>query len=176
MQYTVFAAQSGVRAPYVDEDGECRYAPIIGWLLDELETGEKGFKAIVHDGEIPSESIILQDSQYLAGLCFDGERLSSEEIAHYTKRVRRELEREAEFQEKSHAMRKQIAAILFASHPEPRSKAELLESGIVYGDKILLPILGVLKKGGLIEELSGGKYRLTERGVEQAKASAGKAS
>jgi hypothetical protein len=59
-------------------------------------------------------------------------------------------------------------------HPAALSKAELLAGGIADTDKILLPMLGLLKNGGLIEELSAGKYRLTERGVEQAKAIAQK--
>jgi hypothetical protein len=88
--------------------------------------------------------------------------------------VRDELRRDEEFAEKSRAVRRQIGKALLAVHPAALSKAELLAGGIADTDKILLPMLGLLKNGGLIEELSAGKYRLTERGVEQAKAIAQK--
>jgi hypothetical protein len=175
MQYTVFAAQSGVRAAYVDEDGECRYAPIIGWILDELE-GQRLFRAIVHDGEIPTEATILEDSQCLARLVFNGENLNGSEIDHYTKRVREEQRRESEFDEKSRAMRKQIGAALLAAHPAALSKAELLAGGVADIDGMLLPLLGLLKNNRLINEGHSGMFTLTERGLAQAKASTEKAA
>ena len=101
------------------------------------------------------------------GDCGDGVR-----IDQHAKRVRDELRRDAEFTERSRAMRKQIAAILLASHPEPCSKSELIEGGIVDEHKILLPMLVSLKASGLIEESHGGKYGLTARGVVAAQAKA----
>jgi hypothetical protein len=165
-------AGAGTRAGFVDEDGNAWYCQVVGWIQNELETGEVVFRPIACDREFTFEAAPLEDSRCLVRICFDGENLNGAEIDNHAKSLQAELKRDAEFSERERVVRRQVGKALLASHPAPLSKSELIAGGIVDEGKMLPPILGVLKNGGLIEELPAGKYCLTARGVEQAKASA----
>src|SRR5580700_3346307 len=175
MERNAVAAQPGTRAAYVSESEEIWYLPVIGWVQGEAYgDGELPFNPIVYDPNFPSEASCMgeltSDNKCFVRIFFNNEELDKETVRRHARSVREELKRDAEFDERSRAIRKQIGAALLASHPEPLSKSELIAGGIVDGEKILLPILGLLKNSRLVDEMPAGKYRLTERGVEQAKA------
>jgi hypothetical protein len=172
VKHDFVTAAPGTRAGFTDESNQVWYATIVGWIQNELETGEIVFRPVAIDRDFQAEATVLEDSMCFVRVLFNNENLGAEEIAEHAKSVQAELRRDAEFQEKSRAMRKQIGAALLAAHPEPRSKSELIDGGIVDDDKILLSILDSLKGGGLVEKFHGGKYGLTARGVVAAQAKA----
>jgi hypothetical protein len=177
MQHNLIAAAPGTRAAYVSESEEIWYLPVIGWVQGEAyENGcELAFNPIVYDPNFPSEASCMgeltRDSKCFVRIFFNNEELDKEAVRRHAASLRQELERDAELAEKSRVVRRQIGKILLASYPEPLSKPELIERGVTSTDGILAPLLQILKVGGLIEE-STGAYRLTERGVVQAKAAA----
>jgi hypothetical protein len=167
MERNAVAANPGTRVAFVDENGHTTYNNVALWMQDEIET--RVYRPVVIDHDFPAEASVLEESICFVRICFDGENLNGGEIDQHAKRVRDELRRDAEFSERSRAIRKQIGAALLAVHPATLSKKELIERGIVDTDGILLPLLNLLKTAGLVEESHGGKYGLTERGVAQAK-------
>jgi hypothetical protein len=175
MERNAVAANPGTRAAFVDENGgHTTYNNVVAWVQDEIETGV--FHPVVIDRDFPAEASVLEDSICFVRICFDGENLNGGEIDQHAKKVRDELRRDAEFDERSPAIRKQIGTALLAAYPAALSKAELLARGVADIDGMLLPLLGLLKNNRLINEGHAGMFALTEKGLKQAKASAEKAT
>jgi hypothetical protein len=173
-QNLIIPATPKTKAAFVDENSAVKYLPVVAWVQHTYDTGETVLKAFLYDPSYPSECFPLEESRCFTRILFEGEELDETEISEHAEAVRAEVQRDKEFMEQSRAVRKQIVAALLAAHPTYLSKAELMER-VTDEHGIFTPLIRVLKLSEVIEESADG-FRLTERGVERAKAAEEKAN